>query len=160
MISRIEQLRDEIVSEFGDIKIVSGFRNDVKSVFILPMEIEKVTAFPALAVVIGKEEIEPKDQRWSVFDSFVRISVYGYVSTSTELPEEGAVAIGAESLIHDIKRVIADIMTKRVNDAENRWVVNPHRSPIEVFRVYDSSLNKAVVVVRFEVEVLSEGGEF
>lgn len=155
--SRIEQIRDEIVSEFEAITTAGGYRTD-PTVYSAIRPIDRITKFPEIGVEIGDVSLEPIDNAWTVHNLKADIWVQGAVEADTDTGNEGTnINLAAEALRHDIIRKIGEMLNKYMTHTGTRWivVVDGGRITCSTVQLFGERRNKGVFFARFQVLIRS-----
>jgi hypothetical protein len=158
--SRVEALRTTLAEAFRGITTANGYRNDVAQVTLMSADVDRISAFPTIAVILGEERMECRDDAWTLFDSIVDITVAGYASKPAEVQAGNGIPEQGEALAHDMKRVVAELLTAHLRNPENRWIINPNREAIEVHRYYEGGGTVAVILIRFQAHILFQDKSF
>lgn len=151
--SRIEQVRDEIVSEFEGITTAGGYRTN-PTVLSAINPIDRIRKFPEIGVEIGDVTLEPIDQAWTVHNLRADIWVQGAVEAATDTGNEGAnINLAAEALRHDVMRKIGEMLNKYMTHTGTRWivVVEGGRITCSTVQLFGERRNKGVFFARFGV---------
>jgi len=158
--SRVELMYDEIVTEFEAITTEGGYRTDpvIKKII---RDIDKITVFPEIGIVMGIEDVTTDDQG-KTFEQWVPIYVVGAVKADTDVDDNGTNLYEAsEKLLHDIRRIVAGMWTKYINqttaDTAKRWNIG-NRANSKSFRVFrilgiGENENKGIVGCEFTVHL-------
>jgi hypothetical protein len=157
--SRIEYLRDDLVTEYEAITIANGYRSDVKGVHDIVLAPESITDSPRLSVIFGPEAIPIENSSKVIFHSLVPVMVIGYVKVPTGLRDMNLVmSEAAEALLHDLKRVTVGFALKYANSS-NRWQVMKDPQ-ISATRFVVPQQTIGWVSLEFTVQVFAQDGDF
>lgn len=157
--SYTELMLADLIAEFQTITLANGYRNDVKKVTKKlkdPREVQQTE----ISILLGNGTLEAKDSNRTVYDSFETVNVLGYIQANTDTDDDGKLSDAAESLLHDMKRVLAAIFIRYVNNATHSWIIDREKNAIQVMRLLDFKANKGMVSLQFTPKVLSQGITF
>lgn len=155
-----ELMLEDLMTEFRTISAANGYRNDVKKVTAKFKDPKEVPDFPEVSILLGNGTLEPKDANRTIYDSFESVNILGYVSADTDTDDDANLSLAAESLLHDMKRVLAAIFIKYVNTTTHCWVVDRQNNTVKVMRLLDFKANKGIVALQFTPKLLNQGVTF
>jgi hypothetical protein len=158
--SRIQQAKDDILWEFGQISKSNGFRNDCKNVLPAIRPLDKITSPIEIGIYLGDRQITSLDDNSSVYDMKVDVVVQGVVSFDTVSTDDNTdMEEAVESLAQDMARVIAVIYTKYIT-ATFRWNVSRDSPKIMPFPDIGEKRNKGAVILEFSILLRALGSDF
>ena len=158
MPSRAEILMNDLAAEFQAVTIANGYRNDVKNVVKAIRPPQTIMEFPEIGVEFGSSEIIPKDDQRTLYDEIVEVNIVGVVAADLNAGQDPESANklyeASESLAHDIrKKICADILTKKINDAGNKWNVELSENKLTVGRVMMLGAQRSTGTVKAQFKV-------
>ena len=159
--SRIEQARDEIVTEFEGITTGNGYRTS-PTVLSTINPIDRIRKFPEIGIELGDITIEPIDQSWVVHNVRADVWIQGAVTADTDTGTEATnINEAAEALRHDIMRKIGELLNKFLTHSGSRWNIVPDR-PItcSTLQLLGERRNRGVFFAKFQVMVRSTNNTF
>jgi hypothetical protein len=159
--SRVEMLWDTLAAEYEKIKVASGYRSNV----VLPiadvvLDPSRVTDSPRISVIFGPESIPVLDSSKSIFNSTIGVMVVGYVKAATSsVDSNGVMAGAAEALLHDMKRITADITKYYLTSATNKWQIL--KTPeMRATRFVIPQQNIGWVTLEYTVQLFAQDADF
>lgn len=154
--SKVEQVRDEIVTEFEGITTDNGYRNN-PSVRKMMRPLDRVSSEPELGVEIGEMRLEPADSAWTVWNIMADVWVSGTVSADTDTGDDPDNILEAtESLRHDVARKVMEMSNKYATHSGSRWRVDTKTAPtMSGLQLLGSNRNKGQFYCRFRVAIPS-----
>ena len=146
--SRAELMQQDWVSYVQTIRTgtADNYRTDPKQVLTTFTDIEKLTEFPQVSVLLGPEQLQRTDDPGQAMDGRNQVWLLGYARQDV-----------AEDLLHDLKRVAVKNIFTMLNDAANPWQVSMTRTPtFNVDRQILEGTDLAWVGVWFEVLIRNQ----
>ncbi|HEY4611421.1 MAG TPA: hypothetical protein VII11_00380 [Bacteroidota bacterium] len=158
MPSRAEIVMNDLVAEFQAITTANGYRNDVKNVVKAIRPPQTIMEFPEIGIEFGNSDIAPKDDQRTLYDEIVEVNVVGFVAADLNAAQDPESANklydASESLAHDIrKKICADILTKKINDAANTWNVELSENKLTVGRVMMLGAQRSIGLIEAQFKV-------
>lgn len=164
-LSRVEEVKAQLVEAMSGIQTSSGYRNDVKAVYTVPVAKKDNAPYPHIVVMMGKARTAPPSGNpATVFHTSVKFIITGAIevrglvdATSSKMQDSG------ESLLHDIKRVLSANWISHIDElspdgTERRsWIV---KDGIEEDRIVIKDQNVGMVRVMGEIFIDSQGPSF
>jgi hypothetical protein len=154
--SRLEQAKNDIIDEFQVISVANGYRTTPKQVIGAIRHPNDINDFIEIGIEFGIENVKPIDQAWTTFNSTIPVFVAAAVKADTDLGNDDTnLEAAAELIRHDMKRVIATIMSKYVNTAGNWWNVSPNTAGIEFGSITGEGMKRNIAVVgcSFDIQI-------
>jgi hypothetical protein len=161
--SKLEQVIEDLVTEYSKITVANGYRNDVKTVLKSMRDPVGITSFPEIQITITSEKLKSQDSAWSVFDSIVGIAVWGFANCQTDTSKDNTHLYEAGmSLLHDMKSITGSIMKTYVVTTSHLWNISPNTHPIEFIptQFLPERKNTALVAVFFDVQIRNQTSAF
>jgi len=158
--STIEIVHDDLIEQFKQIA-APAYRNTVAEVEKIVREVDDVTNFPSIAVVPLGEKITSADTEQLQFKSVVEFLVIGYVQSQIDAARGGLLTDAMESLVHDCKRVLADLVNLGFLNSKGYYVsfADAHGG-VRVTRFFDISQTKGFFTIDFPAVVHSTDKRF
>jgi hypothetical protein len=160
--SRIEQARDEIVTEYTAISQANGYRNDVTVVKVINPVPDRGRTLPEIGVQMGKVRLEPQDGAWTVHDIYVDVWVQGMVSADTDTDGQATnLILAAESLRHDILRKTTEMLNKYRTHTGSKWLIT-QKQPVNfsIPQLLGKNRNAAAFYSTFTICIKSMNNTF
>jgi hypothetical protein len=159
--SRVEMLWDTLATEYAKIKVSGGFRSNlVLPVSDVVLDPARITDSPRLSVIFGPESLPVLDSTKSFFNSSISVMVIGYIkAATTSVDSNGVMSGAAEALLHDMKRITADITKYYLSSATNKWQIL--KTPeMRATRFVVPQSNMGWVTLEYTVQIFSQDGDF
>ena len=141
-LSTVEEVQNDLVAECLAIQQANGYRSNVQQVAKVFLDINSLTEFPVVSVILGREGMRAGDSARTAWDSRPVVYFIGYAHRSD-----------LETLLHDLKRVAVKVSLEHVAVVapQSRWMVDAQE--ITVGRDVMSTEEKSWVSVSFTVKV-------
>ena len=126
MASRLENAIDAIQDEFQNITTANGYRNDLATHQVIRTirHPGQITTHPEIGVQPIDEEWEAFDGKRTLFNAIVTIRVAGRVKPYIDLtPDAVKMQESIDSLVHDMNKIMAAMLTKYKVDSTSPWLV-------------------------------------
>ena len=119
-LSRAEQTQQDWVTIVKTIRTGTSdnYRTDPVAVLTSYVDIERLSSFPQVGVLLGPEQLRRTDDPGLAVDGMNQIMLLGYARQDV-----------AEDLLHDLKRVAVRNIFTKLNDPTNPWQVSMTRQP-------------------------------
>ena len=160
-LSRREKLRNWLIREFSKISTDNGYRTTTQPVMgYIPWN-HAVQGWPTICVRVGDERLEWLDDPRTRNETLCEVLVRGYFADEQAGVDENIYAAdtAGEPLLHDMKRVFADIVTDMLNDTSNPWVLSNSSDPVFGAPI-PFSVNHGYVEIRFSVRFRAQTSSF
>lgn len=157
--SRFEIAVRDIISEFQNISIDNGYRNDVNDVLnaVRPFEAINNTE---IGIVMPTWKLLGIDSTWGTYDTICDVVVQGVVTSNTSNSKDSSILnTKINSLAHDMTRVMSIIMTKYIN-VQFRWNILPKPITFASGIDFGQQENQGVVFIGFQIQLRSMDGTF
>jgi hypothetical protein len=162
MISAVETAKAQILALLATITTGNGYRNDVANVTTTLRAIENVTAFPEVTVDFNDERISTLSANKTAYQEYIETCIFAHVSSGT-LPTNAdgdALLVAGESMIHDLKRLLAANVTTHLTDNSNRWQIAGGPEFIRVHRALPIGKDRGTVAVEFKILIFAQDYQF
>ncbi len=161
-ISTIETIFNDLLAEAAKITTTNNYRNNVVKVSESLMELDQITDFPVVVVVINDGQVDAINDAKTSFLEPTEFGLIGYVEGS--LQGKGSttntLVRNAESLIHDFKVMLAGLTTTHLDDSSRRYSIVGRERMIMVKRLLAFNANKGIVGVFFKVRPFAQNSTF
>lgn len=163
VLSRSEETMATLVAEFKTMNPQNGYRNDwgerIYNAITAP---SKLMEHPTGEVFFGESKlIIDTNSGWDVHDELVPVYFNGFVKSSLDTGlDTGRLALAMESAIHDLKRLVAKLLTKYIDNQKNAWMVSRKAGDIVVARYLLDLTGNAMIQLRFWIRIRSENQDF
>lgn len=133
VISRIEQVKTEIVTEYQGVTQANGYRNTptvVKVINPIP-DRARLPVGGEVGIEVGNIRALPRNSSWTTFDIDCDVWVQGTVKSDTDTDNEATnLILAAESLRHDLLRKSLEMLNKYLTHTGSKWLITT-RYPIQ-----------------------------
>jgi hypothetical protein len=156
-------MKANLVTEFETISTAGGYNTDPVQVIPAIRQPNDIQDFPEIGIECGVERVRAEDAAWVVFESTVPVLIVAAVKASTDLGDEATnLEAAVEDIRQDMKRVIASIVSKYMNEAGNEWIIAANANGIEVGAVEGQGLKRNIATVgcTFDVLLRNQDGDF
>lgn len=160
-LSRREKLRNWLIREFSVISEDNGYRTTPHPVLgYIPWN-HAVRGWPTICVRVGDEELEWIDDPRAYYDTICEVLIRGYFSDELSGVDENIYAADSagEPLLHDMKRIFAEIVTKNLAESTNTWVISNSSTP-KARAPTPFSVNQGYVELQFRVRMRVQDSTF
>jgi len=163
--STVEKVVADLITLFKGITTGAGYRNTVTKVVDVLLPDDKVSSAdtPIISVLVGFESMESPDTVHKTFDSYLEVNVLGYVSATENVDGTSNLFTAAESLLHDMKKILAGFVLAHLNDSSKRYdvMLDKHDGErIVADRVMDVGQQKGIVALGFKVRIFAQDSSF
>jgi hypothetical protein len=142
--SRLEDYRDLLVTSCQGITSGNGFRTDVKNVSTAFLDINSLSVFPQISVLVTEERLNSINSTKTIWNSEVDTMLLGYCKS----PE-------MEALAADLKAIMVTLAPENVNDASNRWIIKTNDvGAVTVYRDFVPNSDKGWVGIKFTARIM------
>jgi hypothetical protein len=162
-ISAQETIMADLVTQLETIIAGTVYRNTVQLVSKHDLPLDQIMAFPMVFIVFNESRVDSINNSKTTFAEFFQIAVIGYIKSATlsDKNSNSALIDAANSLLHDVKKCLAQFVTTNLNDATKRYMIANY-SPL--FRVFSplptTDMMHAAVGIQFEIKTIAQDYTF
>lgn len=134
-ISNTELITNDIITRLNTITTANGYRNDVAFVSKASVSAMSETSFPILYVYPLESKIEAENTASTAYTEKTKFCIEGYVKTNLDAQKAGNLSDAMESLIHDVKKLLASMPNYYINT--HYWWIDIFADGFEIARMVD-----------------------
>jgi len=141
-----EQIRDWFINKLKTIKVINGYRNDVKNVSRAISDLFLLRSFPVLVVYLGSENFEKPGEIF--YYRTLNLTILGVSNISRDSNDSGKLIDANESLIEDVIKCINQ------NESELKSMFNITRAEfisIEPLIVIDEQILFSTIQINYHL---------
>jgi hypothetical protein len=141
-----EQIRDWFINKLKTIKVINGYRNDVKNVSKAISDLFLLRSFPVLVVYLGSENFEKPGEIF--YYRTLNLTILGVSNISRDTNDSGKLIDANESLIEDVIKCINQ------NESELKSTFNITRAEfisIEPLLVIDEQILFSTIQINYRL---------
>jgi len=141
-----EQIRDWFINKLKTIKVINGYRNDVKNVSKAISDLFLLRSFPVLVVYLGSENFEKPGEIF--YYRTLNLTILGVSNISRDSNDSGKLIDANESLIEDVIKCINQ------NESELKSMFNITRAEfisIEPLIVIDEQILFSTIQINYHL---------
>lgn len=153
----------DLVTQLETIVAGGTYRNTLALVSKHDIPLDQATSFPMAYILFLPSIVSALNNAKTSFQEYFTIAVIGYVKSAT-LPDKNsnsALIDAANSLLHDLKKCLAQFVTTNMNDNSKRYMIARYEPLFRVFNPLPTvDMMQAAVEIQFEIKTIAQDYTF